>query len=308
MTFAMQIKEEIASSSDYMTILAELSAFVKYSSKIEKDSIILVMENRFVAEYVYDMFKRIFNINPKVQVRIQKRFKTKNIYILTINEKKDFVLEKLNIIKDNKVIQPEVYFLDTDEDKISYLKGIFLACGSINDPKKSGYHLEFVVSLKKDAEFISKLLKHFNIESKILKRNNKYMIYIKQAEMISDVLKLFQTNKALFYFEDIRIYRDHMNMVNRLNNVDLANQEKVVSTGLKQLEDIKYLKENDLITLLDDRTKEIINYREKYPETSYQELASIVSLESGKKISKSGINHYFRKIRELVEKSKNKKL
>ena len=90
------------------------------------------------------------------------------------------------------------------------------------------------------------------------------------------------------------------------NNVDLANQEKVISTGLKQLEDIKYLQDNDLIDLLDDRTKEIIDYRLKYPETSFSELANIVSMETNKSITKSGINHYFRKIKDLVNKNKNK--
>ena len=305
MTFAMQVKEEIASSTDYMTILAELSAYVKYGSKFSNDNITMVMENKLVAIYVYDIFKRIFNINLKVQVRIQRRFKTKQIYILSTSEKVSFILEKLNIVKENKIIEPELYFLDTDEDKASYLKGLFLACGSINDPKKSGYHLEFVVPLKKDAEYISKILKYFKIESKILRRNNKYMIYMKQAEMISDTLKLFQATNSLFYFEDIRIYRDHMNMVNRLNNVDLANQEKVISTGLKQLDDINYLKKYNLLDLLDERTRDIIKYREKYPETSYQELAEIVSLETEKKITKSGINHYFRKIKEIVKRHKN---
>ena len=305
MTFAMRVKEEIASSKDYMTILAELSAYVKYGSKFDNNVITIVMENRTIAEYIYDIFKRLFNINLKVQVRIQNRFKTKQIYILSTIEKVNNILEKLNIIKDNKMIEPEVYFLDTDEDKASYLKGLFLACGSVNDPNKSGYHLEFVVPLKKDADYIYKLLKYFSIETKILKRNNKYMIYMKQAEMISDTLKLFQATNSLFYFEDIRIYRDHMNMVNRLNNVDLANQEKVISTGLKQLEDIKYIRKHNLIDLLDDRSKDIIKYREKYPETSYQELAEIVSLETEKNITKSGINHYFRKIRDLVNRHKN---
>ena len=305
MTFAMRVKEEIASSTDYMTILAELSAYVKYGSKFDNNCITMVMENKLVAEYIYDIFKRIFNINLKVQVRIQNRFKTKQIYILSTTEKYNFILEKLNIIKDNKLIEPEIYFLDTDEDKASYLKGLFLACGSINDPSKSGYHLEFVVPLKKDAEYISKLLKYFKIESKVLKRNNKYMIYMKQAEMISDTLKLFQATNSLFYLEDIRIYRDHMNMLNRLNNVDLANQEKVISTGLKQLEDIKYLKKHNLLDLLDDRSKDIIKYREKYPETSFQELAEIVSMETEKNITKSGINHCFRKIRDLVNRHKN---
>lgn len=305
MTFTMQVKEEIASSTEYMTLLAELSAYVKYGSKFNNENITMVMENKTVAEYIYDIFKRIFNVSLKVQIRIQKRFRTKQIYILSTNEKVNFILEKLNIIKDNKQIEPESYFLDTEEDKASYLKGLFLACGSVNDPNKSGYHLEFVVPLKKDGEYISKLLREFKIDTKILKRNNKYMVYMKQAEMISDTLKLFQATNSLFYFEDIRIYRDHINMLNRLNNVDLANQEKVISTGLKQLENISYLKKHNLIDLLDERSKDIIKYREKYPETSYQELAEIVSLETEKKITKSGINHYFRKIKELVNRHKN---
>ena len=307
MTFTMQVKEEISNSlKDYLDLLPFLSAFVKYSSTIKDDSIVLTMENAHVARVVYKTFKVIFNISPKINVRVQKRFKVKQIYILTINEKVDFILKKLNIVKDGRYILPEVYFLSTEEDVINYLKGLFLSCGSINDPKRSGYHAEFVVPTVDEANFIHKLFKGFRIDTKILKRNSKYMIYIKQAEVISDMLKLFKATNSLFYFEDIRIYRDHKNMVNRLNNVDLANQEKVIRTGLSQLEDINYLKENDLIDLLDDRIKVVIEYRLRYPETSYQELADIVTLETNKKISKSGINHYFRKIKELANKHKNK--
>jgi len=307
MTFTTKIKEEISDNDkDYFTSLSELSAFVKFSGNIKKNKIELTMENAHVARCIYKMFKSIFMISPKIQIRVQKRFRVKQIYILIINEKVEKILEKLNIIKDGKQILPQEYFLDTDEDKISYLKGLFLACGSCSDPKKSGYHLEFVISKKSEGNYICKLLKNFKIESKILKRNNKYMIYIKQAEMISDVLKLFQTTNSLFYFEDIRIYRDHKNMVNRLNNVDLANQEKVISNGLKQLDDINYLEENDLIDLLSDKTKEIIEYRKKYPETSYQELANIISIETNKKISKSYINHHFRQIKDLINRHKNR--
>ena len=299
MTFTMQVKEEISNSlKDYLELLPFLSAFVKYSSTIKKDSIVLTMENAHVARLVYKTFKVIFNISPHINVRVQKRFKVKQIYILTVSEKVKFILEKLNIVKNGEYILPETYFLSTDEDKINYLRGLFLSCGSINDPNKSGYHAEFVVPKSDEANYIHKLLKEFKIDSKILKRSNKYMIYIKQAEVISDLLKLLKATQSLFYFEDI--------MVNRLNNVDLANQEKVIRTGLTQLDDINYLKENDLIDLLDDRIKEVIEYRIKYPETSYQELADIVTMETNKKISKSGINHYFRKIKELANKHKNK--
>lgn len=306
MTFTTRIKEEISdSSNDYLVILPELSAFVKFASNIKNNTITLTMENAHVARCIFKMFKKIFLITPKIQIRIQRRFKVKQIYILTISDHINEILEKLNITKNGKSTLPEKYFLATEEDIESYLRGLFLACGSISDPSSSGYHAEFVVSFKNEAEFILKLLKNYKIESKILKRNNKYMIYIKQAEMISDLLKIFQTTDSLFYFEDIRIYRDHKNMVNRINNVDLANQEKVIRTGLNQIDEINYLKDNDLYDLLDDRIREVLEYRIKYPETSLNELAQIVSLETNKPISKSGINHYFRKVKDLVNKHKN---
>ena len=128
------------------------------------------------------------------------------------------------------------------------------------------------------------------------------MIYLKNAEVISDIIKMFNAINSLFYFEDIRIYRDHKNMVNRLNNCEIANQEKTIKTGLEQLKNIEYLEDNDLMGLLDERTKEVALYRKKYPDTSFNELAQIISLETGKSIGKSGINHCFIKIRKLIER------
>jgi len=137
-------------------------------------------------------------------------------------------------------------------------------------------------------------------------RNNKQMVYIKSSEDISDIIKMFKATNSLFYFEDIRIYRDHKNMVNRLNNCEIANQEKTLNTGLKQVEDITYLKVNDIFMLLDEKTQIVANFREKYPESSYQELADIISLETDYKIGKSGINHHFIKIKKLVNQHKSK--
>ena len=118
------------------------------------------------------------------------------------------------------------------------------------------------------------------------------------------MIRMFKAFNTLFSFEDIRIYRDHKNMVNRLNNCEIANQEKTTLTGMRQLEDIAYLKEHDLMDLLDDKTKEIIRYRLKYPESSYQELSEIISLETDYKIGKSGINHHFIKMKKMVENHK----
>ena len=132
------------------------------------------------------------------------------------------------------------------------------------------------------------------------------MIYIKNAEVISEIIRMFKATTSYFYFEDIRIYRDHKNMVNRLNNCEIANLEKTINTGLKQLDDIKYLKENDLYSLLEDTTKIVLDYREKYPETSLKELADIISLETDYTIGKSGVNHHFIKVRNLIKKHKEK--
>ena len=307
MTYTTRLKEEITTNQvDRIGSLVELAAFIRFTGQIKKNKITLTMENASVARRIYKDLKNNFGINIKIIIRNQKRFRVKQIYILEINEKIDDILETLNIINDGKKTLPNEYFLESQEDKISFLRGAFLACGSINDPSSAGYHLEFTSSIKKDGMLISTILKEFNIISKIIKRNNHYMIYIKSAEMISDVIKMLGATNCFFYFEDIRIYRDHKNMVNRLNNCEIANQEKILKTGMKQLEDIMYLKEYDLIGLLDENVQEAIKYREAYPETSLQELADIISTETGRKIGKSGINHYFIKVKKLVEKHKEK--
>lgn len=307
MTFTTRLKEEITRNDiDKVDSLIELSSFVRYMAQIKKGSISLTMENAQVARRIYKNIKSNFGVNVHITVRNQKRFRVKRIYILEITDKIDDILEALNIVKDGKKVLPSDFFLETPEEKMAFIRGAFLACGSINDPSTGEYHLEFTSSQKNQGQYISKLLKEFDINSKIIKRVNHYMVYVKSAEMISDLIKMLGAINCFFYYEDIRIYRDHKNMVNRLNNCEIANQEKILKTGLKQLDDILYLKENDLIGLLDENVQEAIKYRESYPETSLQELADIISSETGRRIGKSGINHYFIKVKKLVEKHKEK--
>ena len=307
MTFTTRLKEEITKNEiGQIESLVELSAFIRYVGQIKKNKITLVMENASVARRIYKDIKTNFGINVKITVRNQKRFRVKQIYILDITEKIDQVLETLNIMKNNKKTLPEEYFLSTKEEKVAFLQGAFLACGSINDPSTAGYHLEFTTSLKKDGIYLAKLMEEFYIQAKVLERSNHFMTYIKSAEMISDLIRLLGATNSFFYFEDIRIYRDHKNMVNRLNNCEIANQEKILKTGMKQIDDIRYLKEHDLVGLLDENVQEAVRYREAYPETSLQELADIISTETGRQIGKSGINHYFIKVKKLIEKHKEK--
>ena len=188
-----------------------------------------------------------------------------------------------------------------------YLRGVFIPAGSANDPKTSRYHLEFVLDTKEFSEFINKLLNEYDLNSKIIKREKKYTVYIKEAEKISDFLRVIKAFSAVMYFEDIRIYRDHKNMTNRLNNCEQANVDKIFLTASKQIKLIEKLYELDMVDLLDEKLKEVIEYRMKYKESSLQELADIISVETGVEITKSGLNHRFRKLKELLEKiEKNK--
>ena len=307
MTFTIKVKEEITKNEvDKIASIVELSSFLRYSANITKNKISLTLENASVARRIYKDIKNNFGINIKIIIRIQKRFRVKRIYILEVEERVEEVLETLNLYKHGRKTLPEEYFLETREDKISYLRGAFLASGTINNPATSGYHLEFNAPTQKEAEVVKSLLKEFQIESKILKRKTHYMIYVKSSEMISDVLRMFDASSSFFEFEDVRIYRDHKNMVNRLNNCEIANQEKILKSGMKQIEDIQYLKDNDLLPLLDESVREAVRYREMYPETSLAELAEIISSETGHKIGKSGVNHYFIKVKKMVERHKNK--
>lgn len=302
MTFTTSLKEEIA-RTDFNIIEArcELIAFMNSVAKINKEGIFLTLENASIARRIYKEIKMIYSVNPSITIRIQKRFKVKQIYIISVKEKVNFI--KDSIVLDKKY---DIEELVSDEEKIAFMKGAFLAVGNISDPRTSGYHLEFIFGKEKLAHQVLNLLNYFNLKAKIIKRGYKVVVYVKASECISDLIKLFKATNSLFYFEDIRIYRDHKNMVNRLNNCELANQEKSFKTGQVQIANINYLKDADLFDLLDEKTQIVANARIKYPEESMQELADIITNEEGYKIGKSGVNHHFIKISELVKRHKER--
>ena len=307
MSFTTTIKEEISRIDNTKSeSIAELSGFMRNNGNYSDTTIDLVSENATVVKRIYKLCKDLYDITCEIETRKGNNFSKNNLYLIMINDRVDFILKDLSIIDEHGeyLPKPASYIADSEAEMRAYLRGSFLTKGSINDPKTSRYHLEYLIDEKEEAEFIQKLLNNFFLNSKILSREKGYMVYIKEAEKIGDFLRIISAFNAVLYYEDIRIYRDHKNMTNRLNNCEQANIDKIVETATKQLEDIRYLKENLGIELLDDKTKEIIDYREKYPEASLLELSEIISYETGKPITKSGLNHRFRKIRELAEKMK----
>ncbi len=303
MSFTSIVKNEVSKLvSDKVENISELSAILRNSSNIN-DNIKITTENASVARHIFSLLKETYGIIAKITVRRGYNYNKKYIYILEINHKIKFIIESLNLDRDI----PNEYLISDDKTTRAYLKGLFLACGSINDPKKSRYHLEFFVNSETYAKYISNLLNQFSLKSKYLKRDNKYMIYIKEAEKIGDFLRIINAINALFYYEDIRIYRDHKNMTNRLNNCEQANVDKAISSAMDQLKDIELIESISGLELLSEKEQIVAIYRQKYKESTLQELSEIISLETGINITKSGIYHRLKKIKDLANKIRNKK-
>jgi len=306
MSFSTDIKNEVTRlDSNREELISELSAIVRNSAVIDK-SIVITIENNSVARRIFKLFKNVYDITPIVTVR-KKYFNNGYSYILDVRNKIDLILDDLSIVTGGRYMEIPSDYIYSDDDLVrAYLRGVFLSSGSINDPKTSKYHLELLVNSLEYANFISKLLNDNDLNSRVISREKKYMVYIKEAEKISDFLRIIKAYNAVMYYEDIRIYRDHKNMTNRLNNCEQANMDKIFFTASNQIRDIEKLKEYDMMDLIDEKLKIVIEYRIKYPEASLADLSDIISRETGNNITKSGLNHRFRKIREMISNIENK--
>ena len=309
MSFTTKIKEEISSfKSERAELIAELSGYIRNNGNFQKDTIIMSTENKGIMERVTKALKDFYNVAIPIELVENSNFSKKELYQIKIPLSNDKLLKELGVLDDNNNYLETVpdYVVGAEEEIRGYLRGVFLASGSINDPKTSRYHMEILIGKSDEAVFVQKLINLFDLNAKILGRDKGYMIYIKEAEKISDFLKIIGATKAVLYYEDVRVYRDQKNKTNRLNNMEQANVDKIVETAMQQLKDIEIIEENDGLMLLDDKVRDVIKYRKKYPESSLKELAEIISLETNKPITKSGLNHRLRKIKELAQSFQKK--
>lgn len=305
MSFSTEIKNEISTlSTTRLSSIAELSGYVRNNATISDNKIILNTENKDVAKRIIKNFKEIYDVRVKIKATKNIKFNRNILYLLTIDNKVNFILKDLNVIDEDNNYLPQVhsYLTEDNEEKKAYIRGAFLSKGSINDPKTSRYHMELLIDSPEEAVFLQRIINTFDLNAKILTRDKGYMIYLKEAEKISDFIKLIQANKAVMYYEDIRVLRDKKNKTNRLNNCEQANTDKIVESAMRQLNDIDIIKEKMGIELLDEKLQEVISFRIKYREASLQELSEIMSNKTNKKITKSGLNHRFRKIKEIANK------
>ncbi len=253
-------------------------------------------ENELLARLVYNFLKNNYNKDIKITVRRGYNFHKNYLYILEINKKIEDIIDDFGF-KSGKIKE---FLIDDMALKRAYLAGLFMATGSINDPSTARYHLEFIINGADYAVNVQYLLNEFNLNSKILKRDNKYMIYVKEAEKIADFLRIISATKSLLYYEDVRVYRESKNLANRLNNCEQANVDKTIMAASDLINEINYLKANNTFELLDDKVRIVAEYRLKYEEASLQELSEIISSEMQSKITKSGVSHRLNKVKEFA--------
>ncbi|HQB32740.1 MAG TPA: DNA-binding protein WhiA, partial [Erysipelotrichaceae bacterium] len=184
----------------------------------------------------------------------------------------------------------------------SYVAGTFLATGSINRPTSTNYHVEVTANSEGHADFLIKLLGKFRIPAKKVERRNKNVVYIKSGEDIANFLILIGANDSLMEFENERINRDYFNNFQRLENINIANEQKTLAVAQKQIEAIRYILDRKLEHLLKEEDLEVAMLRMELQDASLNELANEYFNRTGVLLSKSGIRHRFNKILALKEK------
>ena len=257
MSYTTNIKEEILNNiSSKSEIIAELSGYIRNNGHNTPNGFQLTTENSGICDRIEKQIETIYEVKLKKEIKDSLNFSKNDLLVLTLEEKKDFILEDIGYQDKNGVYleRPPQYIVGANEEIRAYLKGVFLTSGSINDPKTSRYHMELLIEQASEAVFVQKLLNLFDLNVKILTRDKGYMLYIKEADKISDFLKLIKATQSVLYFENQRIYRNKKNQANRLNNCEQANMDKVVATATSQLDDIAIIEDNLGKSLLDDKT------------------------------------------------------
>nr|WP_262492423.1 DNA-binding protein WhiA [Mammaliicoccus sciuri] len=286
---------------------AELSALIRMNGNLSISNQQFVInvqtENAAIARRIFSLIKKCFGVEVELLVRKKMKLKKNNIYISRIKVKAKEILDELGILQDG-MFKHEIDkdILQKDCCKRSYLRGAFLAGGSVNNPETSSYHLEIFSLYEEHSADLTALMNQYDLNAKLLERKKGFISYLKEAEKISDFLSLIGGYQALLKFEDVRIIRDMRNSVNRLVNCETANLNKTVSAAMKQVESIQLIDKEIGIDNLPDRLREVARIRIDNQDVSIKELGEMVSTG---KISKSGINHRLRKLNEMADKIRN---
>ncbi len=310
MSFAAEVKKDLTLTEiDVCCARAELSALVRMNGTIQVSNKKMVIdvntENAAIARRIYSLVKVLYQFQSELLVRKKMRLKKNNVYIVRLSVQVQHILEHLAIVAEGFDFTPgiDATLIENECCMRSYLRGAFLAGGSVNNPEGSSYHLEVFSMYQEHSEDLCKLANSFGVNAKVIERKKGYVMYIKEGEKITEFMNLIGAHRALFRFEDVRIVKDMRNSVNRLVNCETANLNKTISASLRQIENIKLIQRELGLDQLVPRLRDIAELRLQHPDINLTELGELIP---GGKVSKSGVNHRLRKLDEIAEKIRAK--
>ncbi len=302
LSFAKEVKEEIAREEwPEEEVRSLLSAFCKingsFSRRDGRESLDISSESAQIAKSLYGWIKHLYGVDVRFAYSRQVGFKKKVRFHVLVDEP-DYVLGDLEVDFLTPKIPKTV--VATSEQSAAYLAGAFLAGGSVTDPSSTNYHLEVAFSSESDARWFCHLVnkvQNHQFTAKFTKRRTQWIVYLKSSDQISNFLILVGATQSCLKFENVRVDRDFSNSVNRLQNLDNANMGKTLAASKRQKIEIQKIIDKfgwDSVPNLKMRI--LMELRLENDDASLDELAGMMSERLNSTVTKSNVNHIFRKI------------
>lgn len=308
MSFAAQTKKELTLvEAEPCCEKAELSALIRMNGSVSLSNKRIVLdistENAAIARRIYTLLKRHFEVSTELLVRKKMRLKKNNVYMVRIPAGAIELLQELAITTEGLQFHPSIdkNLIKKPCCKRAYLRGAFLAGGSVNNPEGSSYHLEIASMYEEHCRALVELANRFHLNARFIERKKGFILYIKEGEKIIEFLNIIGAHQALFKFEDVRIMRDMRNSVNRIVNCETANLNKTIGAAVRQIDNIKLLQKEVGLENLPEKLREVAEVRLKHPDINLKEVGAMLKGQ----VSKSGVNHRLRKLDEWAEKIRN---
>ena len=305
MSFSIKVKEELSKecNSPRHCCIAETAAIISMCGKVifdEKDHVRIEIhtENVTVARKYFTLLKKTYNINTDISIRHSSSLNKNRSYVLSVNDDETArkILMTCRLMKPFGVIEEDFSISDSliiqrECCKRAFIRGAFLAAGSVSDPVKT-YHFEIVCLSEAKAKQLQMIMETFNINARVIKRRKYFVVYVKDSSQVVDLLNIMGAYNALMDMENVRIVKDMRNNVNRKVNCETANINKTVSAAVKQIEDIRFIQMSSAFDELPESLQEMAELRVRYPEATLAELGQLLDTPVGK----SGVNHRLKKI------------
>ncbi len=313
MSFSTVTKNELARITGQHSCcrLAELAALVKMDGSIQigrgQVALNIINENAAVARKIFSLVKNVFGLQTEVLVQRKNRLRKNNIYLVRILPRQEMseILKRLGMVDKRGQLQDAApgALIRRKCCRRAYLRGAFLGGGSVNSPSGT-YHLEVITERERLAQDMCRMMKKFHLNARVSQRKNWCVVYLKESEQIVNFLSIIGAHAARLKFEDIRIYKNVRNQVNRLVNCETANLNKTVNAALRQVDNIILVRDTVGWSHIPESLRETAELRLKYPDASLRELGDMMRPRLGK----SGVNHRLRKLDDIAEKVRAGKL